>query len=62
MPDIYIPLDKINGAKDKERVLARITKWDTSNKKPEGEVLQVLLAEHESDIAMKEILLQMGFR
>jgi ribonuclease R len=42
-------------------VLARITKWDTPNKKPEGEVLQVLLAEHESDIAMKEILVQNGF-
>ena len=25
MPDIYIPLEKLNGAKDKERVLARIT-------------------------------------
>jgi ribonuclease R len=61
MPDIYIPLEKINGAKDKERVLARITKWDTANKKPEGEVVQVLLAEHESDIAMKEILVENGF-
>lgn len=61
MPDFYIPLDKINGAKDKDRVLARITKWDNGNKKPEGEVVQVLLAEDESDIAMKEILLENGF-
>lgn len=61
MPDFYIPLDKINGAKDKERVLARITNWDNANKKPEGEVIQVLLAEHESDIAMKEILVENGF-
>ena len=61
MPDIYIPLDKLNGAKDKERVLAKITNWDKANKKPEGEVLQVLLAEHESDIAMKEILVENGF-
>jgi ribonuclease R len=61
MPDIYIPLDKLNEAKDKDRVLAKITKWDTSNKKPEGEVVQVLLAEHESDLAMKGILLENGF-
>lgn len=61
MPDIYIPLDKLNEAKDKDRVLARITKWDTTNKKPEGEVVQVLLAEHESDLAMKGILLENGF-
>ncbi|WP_018613537.1 ribonuclease R [Segetibacter koreensis] len=61
MPDLYIPLDKINNAKDKDRVLARVTKWDSTNKKPEGEVVQVLLAEHESDIAMKEILVENGF-
>lgn len=61
MPDIYIPLDKLNEAKDKDRVLAKITKWDTANKKPEGEVVQVLLAEHESDIAMKGILVENGF-
>ena len=61
MPDIFIPLDKLNGAKDKERVVAKITKWESANKKPEGEVLQVILAEHESDIAMKEILAENGF-
>lgn len=61
MPDLYIPLDKLNGAKDKDRVLAKITNWDKANKKPEGEVIQVLLAEQESDIAMKEILVENGF-
>lgn len=61
MPDIYIPLDKLHEAKDKDRVLAKITKWDTANKKPEGEVVQVLLAEQESDIAMKGILVENGF-
>ncbi|MDQ6814865.1 MAG: VacB/RNase II family 3'-5' exoribonuclease, partial [Bacteroidota bacterium] len=62
MPDLYIPLEKLNEAKDKDRVLAKITKWDTVNKKPEGEVVQVLLAEHESDIAMKSILVENGFQ
>ena len=61
MPDLFIPIDKLNGANDKDRVIARITKWENSNKKPEGEVIQVILAEQESDIAMKEILAENGF-
>ena len=61
MPDIFIPLEKLNGAKDKERVIAKITKWESANKKPEGEVVQVILAEQESDIAMKELLAENGF-
>ncbi len=61
MPDLYIPLDKLNAAKDKDRVLAKITNWNSANKKPEGEVVQVILAEDESDIAMKGILVENGF-
>jgi ribonuclease R len=61
MPDLYIPLDKLNEAKDKDRVLARITNWNSTNKKPEGEVIQVIRAEDESDIAMKGILIENGF-
>ncbi len=61
IPDLFIPLNKLNDAQDKERVLARITKWDTTNKKPEGEVVQVLQEGEESDIAMKEILVENGF-
>lgn len=61
MPDIFIPLDKLNGATDKQRVIAKITKWESAKKKPEGEVLQVILAEQESDIAMKELLAENGF-
>ena len=61
MPDIYIPFDKLKGAVNKDRVIAKLTKWESANKKPEGEVVQVILAEHESDIAMKEILAENGF-
>jgi len=61
MPDIFIPLDKVNGAKHHDRVVAKITKWDNGNKKPEGEIVQVILAEDESNIAMKEILAENGF-
>ena len=61
MPDFYIPLDKVNGAQDNDRVLARVTRWEGGHKKPEGEIIKILQAEDESDIAMKEILLENGF-
>jgi ribonuclease R len=61
MPDIFIPLDKINGAKNKEKVIARLIKWDKGDKKPEGEIIGILSSEDENDAAMKEILAQAGF-
>lgn len=61
MPDVFIPLSKINKAKDKDRVVVRITKWESHGKRPEGEVINILNAENENDAAMKEILLDNGF-
>ncbi len=60
MPDIYIPLDKINGATESDRVVVRITEWE-QNKKPVGEVVQKLEPGNESDMAMKELLMEAGF-
>ncbi len=60
MTDVYIPLDKLNGAKDSDRVIIRINDWG-KNKKPQGEVLQVLDEADENDRVMKEILLENGF-
>ena len=60
MPDVYIPLTKISGAVDKDRVIVRIVDWG-KNKKPQGEVLQVLDEADENDRVMKEILLENGF-
>ena len=61
MPDFFIPLSNINQAKDKDRVLARLVKWEKGDKRPVGEVVSVLDAENSNDIAMKEILLENGF-
>ena len=47
-------------AKDNDRVIVRITDWG-KNKKPQGEVLQVLDEADENDRVMKEILLENGF-
>lgn len=61
MPDLFIPLDKINGGKHKERVVAKLVKWSKGDKKPVGEIVSVLTAEDENDAAMKEILAEAGF-
>ncbi len=61
VPDIFIPLDKINGAKNKERVAVRLLQWEKGDKKPVGEVISVLKAEDENDRAMKELLAENGF-
>src|SRR5215204_2535857 len=61
MPDIFIHSSKFNGGKDRDRVVVRLLEWEDQDKRPEGEVLQILDKENENDIAMKEILLQYGF-
>lgn len=61
MPDLFIPLSDLNGAKNKDRVVARLVKWDTDDKKPVGTVVSVMQPEDENDAAMKELLAQAGF-
>jgi ribonuclease R len=61
MPDMFIPLDKINGAKHKEKVIAKLVKWEKGDKKPIGEIMSVLTAADENDTAMKELLAEAGF-
>ncbi|MEJ7611162.1 MAG: ribonuclease R [Ferruginibacter sp.] len=61
MPDFHIDLNRLNGAKNGERVVARFLKWDKADKKPEGEIISVMQAENEGDMAMKEILINGGF-
>jgi ribonuclease R len=61
MPDLYIPMNELNGAKHKERVVVQLVKWDKEDKKPVGKVVSVMLADNENDAAMKELLAQAGF-
>lgn len=61
LPDFYIPMDKINGAKNGDRVVAKFTKWDKTDKKPQGEIISVIDASNAGDMAMKEILLNNNF-
>lgn len=59
--DVFVPLTALNGAKHKERVIVRIMDWNTGNKNPIGEVVEVLSGKSSSDLDMKLILIQNGF-
>ncbi len=61
IPDFYIPVEKLNGAVNGDRVVARMVKWNKTDRKPEGEIVSILKAEDVNDAAMKEILIESGF-
>jgi ribonuclease R len=61
MPDIYIPLNKLNNAADKERVIVRMLEWEPGGKRPVGEVVSLLKEEDANDWAMKQLLMENGF-
>lgn len=50
--DFFIPLDKLMGAKDGQKVIAKMTKWKDDAKNPNGEIIRVLgdAGEHETEI------------
>ena len=61
MPDFYVSIKNLNGAKDNDRVVVKFIEWEKGEKKPEGEVVSVLEAKNAGDMAMKEIIIQNGF-
>jgi ribonuclease R len=61
MPDIYIPLENINTAKNKDKVIVRLLQWEKDDKKPVGEVVSIMKAQDENDSSMKELLAENGF-
>ena len=61
MPDIFIPLTALKGAKNKERAIVRLVQWEKGDKKPTGEVLSIISKDDENDAAMKELLAEAGF-
>ena len=50
--DIFIPRSRLNGAKNGQKAIARITKWPEKVKNPFGEIVEVLgnPGEHETEI------------
>jgi len=61
VPDFFIPMQRLNGAKDKDRVVVKLMQWDKDDKSPVGEIMSVMSPEDENDAAMKELLAENGF-
>lgn len=61
MPDIFIPLSSINGAKDNDKVVVKLLEWEDNGKRPVGRVLSILAEESGNEAAMKGIILEEGF-
>ena len=58
--DIYIPKEKLKGAKNKDRALVQITVWPKSAENPFGEVLEILSGSNPNDNEMISILCNQG--
>ncbi len=58
--DIYLPLDKLAGAKDGQKAIAKITGWPKNAKNPEGEIIDVLGDAGENNTEMHAILAEFG--
>lgn len=54
--DFFIPLDKLNGAKDGQKVIAEITSWDKKQKNPVAEITKVLGYPGENEAEIHAIL------
>jgi len=62
IPEILIKEKHLNGAKDGDHVLLKISKWGRSTNKPfYGKILEVLEDQSDNDMAMQSILLDNGF-
>jgi ribonuclease R len=59
--NLFLPLSKINGAKDGDKVLVRVIEWSEDGKKPVAEVAEVLGRPGENNAEMVSILANKGF-
>jgi len=54
--DLFIPLEKLNGAKDGMKAIAKISDWPKQAKNPFGEVIEVLGYPGNNEVEMHAIL------
>ena len=59
--DIYIPLTALKGAKNGQKVVARITEWPADASNPIGEIIHVLGEPGNNDVEMNSILAEFEF-
>lgn len=58
--DLFIPLTKLNGAKQGQKAVARLVDWDQRSRNPQGEIIEVLGNPGENDTEMHAILAEFG--
>jgi len=58
--DIFIPLDKLNGAAHGQKAIAKLTEWPRRAKNPFGEIIEVLGNQGENETEMHAILAEFG--
>ena len=54
--DIFVPLNKLNGSTNGDKVVVRMTDWLETQKKPNGEVIKVLGKSGNNDVEIHGIL------
>jgi ribonuclease R len=58
--DIFIPLDKLHGARNGQKAIAKLTDWPKRAKNPFGEIVEVLGNQGENETEMHAILAEFG--
>lgn len=58
--DLFIPLSKVNGARQGQKAVARLVEWDQRSRNPVGEIVEVLGFPGENDTEMHAILAEFG--
>jgi len=58
--DLFIPADKMHGAKNRHRAIARLTDWPKNARNPFGEIIEILGYEGENEAEMHAILSEFG--
>jgi len=58
--DIFIPKDKLQGAKDGQKVVVKITEWPEKANNPEGEIIDILGDAGDNTTEMHAILAEFG--
>ncbi len=58
--DLFIPIEKLNGAKNGDKAVGKITDWPVQAKNPFGEIVEVLGKPGEHEVEMHAILAEFG--
>jgi len=59
--DLFIPLNKLNGATNGQKAVARIVEWQEGSKNPTAEVVEILGMPGDNNTEMNAILIEYGF-